>query len=158
MKGTLDSVDAEKNTVTVTTHTFNRAIQERSDTNKTFRLSKDAKILQDAATAKLSELKKGFPVTLQLEGMSAASVSVDGGPAQGKFVFANLDRNTVTVIAGRNMERRVYHLLKGTTVTGHDGKAVLVKDLKAGTNLLLTLSVEDDRTVVHIRVLPAADK
>jgi hypothetical protein len=158
VKGTLAAVDAEKNSVTVTTRTFNRATKEATETNKTFPLAKDAKVLQDAAAAKLADLKKGNPVTLRLEGASASSVSVDGGTAQGEFVSTNPDRNTITVIAGRNMEKRVYHLLKTTTVTGGDGKEISVKDLKAGTKLMLTRSVEDDRTVVQIRALPVAEK
>jgi hypothetical protein len=158
VKGTLAAVDAEKNSVTVTIHTFNRATQEGTDTDKTFPLAKDAKVLLDAAAAKLVDLKKGYPVTLRLDGAKAASVSVDGGTAQGEFLSANLDRNTITVIAGRDMKRQVYHLLKTTTVTGGDGKAILVKDLKAGTKLLLTRSVEDGNTAISVRVLPASGK
>src|SRR5262245_20115714 len=104
VKGTLASVDTEKNTVTITIHSFNRTTQEGTDTNKTFPLTKDAKILQDAATVKLSELKKGYPVALKFDGTSAANISVDGGTTQGEFQSANLERNTVTVIAGRNKE------------------------------------------------------
>jgi len=158
VKGTLASVDAEKKSVTITIHTFNRTTQEGTDTDKTFPLTKDAKILQDAVAAKLADLKKGYPVTLRLEGTSAASVSVDGGTGQGEFVSANLERNTVTVIAGRDMGKQVYHLLKTTTVTGGDGKAMSVKDLKAGTKLALTRSVEDGNTAISIRVLAASDK
>src|SRR5262245_33556322 len=158
VKGTLASVDADKNSVTVTVHSFNRTTGQATDTNKTFALAKDAKVLQDAVAAKLADLKKGNPVTLRLEGTSAASVSVDGGTAQGEFVSANPDRNTITVIAGRNMEKQVFHLIKSTTVTGGDGKEMPVKDLKPGTKLVMIRSVEDDRTVVQIRALPGADK
>jgi hypothetical protein len=158
VKGTLASVDAGKNAVTVTIHTFNRTTQEGNDTDKTFPLTTDAKVLQDAAPAKLADLKKGHPVTLRLEGARAASVSVDGGTALAQFLSVNSDRNTVTVIAGRNMARRVYHLLKTTTVTGPDGTAISVKDLKRGTRLLLTRSVEDANTAVRIQALPASDE
>jgi hypothetical protein len=158
VKGTLASVDADKNSVTVTIHSFNRATQEATDTNKTFPLTKDAHVQQDGVAAKLADLKKGHPVTVRLDGASAASINVDGGTAQGEFVSANLERNTITVIAGRNLERRVYHLIKTTTVTGGDGKAIAVKDLKSGTKLVLTRSVEDDHTAIQIRALPAADK
>ena len=58
IKGTLASVDAEKSTVTVTIHTFNRTTQEGTDTNKMFPLTKDAKVLQDGVAAKLTDLKK----------------------------------------------------------------------------------------------------
>lgn len=158
VKGRLASVDAEKNSVTVTIHTFNRATQEETDTDKTFPLAKDAKVIQDAAAAKLTDLKKGNPVTLQLKGTSAASVSVDGGTAQGEFLSANLARNTITVIAGRDLARKVFHLLKTTTVTGADGKAIPVADLKAGMKVVLTRSVEDDNTAVAVRVLSAAGR
>jgi hypothetical protein len=158
VKGTLASVDAEKRSVTITIHTFNRTTQEGTDTNKTFPLTKDAKVLQDAATAKLADLKKGYPTTLRLEGTSAASISVDGGTGQGEFASANLERNTITVIAGRDMRNQVYHLLKTTTVTGADGKAMSVKDLKAGTKLALTRSVEDGNTAISVQVLTASDK
>src|SRR5262245_65415664 len=76
VKATLASVDAEKNTVTVTIHTFNRTTQEGKDTNKTYALAKDAKVLQDAAAAKLTDLKKGFPVTVHLDGTTANRISV----------------------------------------------------------------------------------
>ena len=39
-----------------------------------------------------------------------------------------------------------------------DGKALHVKDLQAGTKLVLTRSVEDDHTVIQIWALPATDK
>lgn len=158
VKGTLASVDAEKNSVTITIHSFNRATQEGKDTDKTFPLAKDAKVLRDGAAAKLADLKKGHPVTLRLDGSSAASVSVDGGTAQGEFLSSNPERNTIKVIAGRDMRKQVYHLLKTTTVADSGGKDVSVKDLKSGTKLVLTRSVEDDNTVIAVRVLPASDK
>lgn len=158
VKGTLASVDADKNTVTVTTRTFNRATQEATETNKTYPLAKDAQVLQDAAAARLADLRKGFTVTLKLDGANASSVSVDGGTTQGKFLSANPDRNTIAVVAGRENARRVYHLLKSTTIIGADGKAMLLKDLAAGTKLVMTRSVEDDNTVVHIKALPETDK
>jgi hypothetical protein len=56
------------------------------------------------------------------------------------------------------MERRIYHLLKTTRVTDESGKETSVKALKAGTKLLLTRSVEDDRTVIRIQALPERNK
>jgi hypothetical protein len=158
VKGTLASVDADKNTITVSIHTFNRATQEGTDTDKTFPLLKDARILQDDTEVKVGELKKGHPVIVKLDGTSAASVSVEGGTSQGEFLLANLERNTITVIAGRDLAKQVYHLLKTTKVIGGDAKAMLVKDLKPGAKLLLTRSVEDDHTAIRIQALPEADK
>ena len=51
-------------------------------------------------------------------------------------------------------ERKIYHLVKETEVITESGKAARVKDLKGGTMLLLTLSVEDPNTVIRIEPLP----
>jgi hypothetical protein len=155
VKGTLAGADAGKNTVTVTVHTFNRATQEATDTDKTFALADGAKVLQDDAAAKLGDLKKGNPVVVALAGEKAAGVSVDGGTAQGEFRSANADRNTIVVIAGRNMERRTFHLLRTTKVTDADGKDMPVASLKPGAKLTITRSVEDDNTAIRVQQLPA---
>src|SRR5262249_39471945 len=60
--GTLETVDADKHTVTVST--FSRA--DGQSTERTFPLAKDAKILRDGKEAKLSDLKKGGRATLTL--------------------------------------------------------------------------------------------
>jgi hypothetical protein len=158
VKGTLVGVDADKNTVTIAVSSFDRKTGESSETNKTFAVAKDAAILQDEARAKLTDLKKGYHTTLKVDQTTAVSVSVDGGTARGEFLSANPERNTITIIAGRNMEKRVYHLLKETKVTGDDGKPVRVADLKAGTVILLTLSVEDDRTAVRVQTQPTPNR
>jgi hypothetical protein len=158
VKGTLVGVDADKNTITIAVTSFDRKAGESSETNKTFAVGKDATILQDEGKAKLTDLKKGYPTTLKLDQTTAVSVSVDGGTARAEFFSANTERNTITVIAGRNMEKRVYHLLKDTKVTGDDGKPIRVPDLKVGTVLLLTLSVEDDRTAVRVQTQPTPNR
>jgi hypothetical protein len=158
VKGTLRSVDADKNTVTVTIHTFDRTTGDGTDTDRTFPLANNAKVLQDDVVSKLAELKKGFPVTLTVDGTNASSVSVDGGVTQGEFWSANLERNTILVLAGRNMQRRVYHLLKDTRVSSNDGAPIRVQDLKQGMKLLMTRSVEDENTVIRIQALPEAGK
>jgi len=152
VKGTLKVFDERNNTVTVTIHSFNRATQTSSDTDLKFELTKDATILQDESAVKLSALRKGFPVTIKLDGASAASVSVDGGTARGEFHSANAERNTITLIAGRNSDRVTYHLLKTTKVVDASGKEIQIKDLKASTPLVMTRSVEDERTAVRVQV------
>jgi hypothetical protein len=158
VRGTLASVDVEKNTVTVEVHTFDRKTGEGSDTKKTFPLAKDAKILQDDVETKLSELRKGNPVVLKLDKEAAVSVSVVGGIMQGEFHSANPERNTITVIAGRNLTKQVFHLVKTTTVTGPDGKPIAVQDLKPGMRVQLTRSVEDENTAIRVQVVPAPAK
>jgi hypothetical protein len=44
-------------------------------------------------------------------------------------------------------------LLKSTKVTDNAGKETPVKDLRPGTKLVLTRSVEDDNTAIQIQVL-----
>lgn len=158
VRGKLASVDTEKNTVTIAISMFDRKTAESNETNKTYTLAKDAKILQDDAAAKLADLKKGFTTIIKLDGTTAVSVSVEGGTSSGEFLSANVERNTIAIIAGRNMARQVVHLLKETKVTGSDGKAIRVQDLKLGTRLSITRSVEDDNTAIRIQVMPVAAK
>ncbi len=157
-KGTLASVDAEKNTVTITASTFDRKTGESTETKKTFPLAKNAKLLQDDVETKLADLKRGNLITITLDGANAVSVTIDGGTMQGQFRTANTERNTITVLAGRNMAKSVYHLLKTTKVMSADGKPVKIEDLKPGTMLLITKSVEDDNTAVRIQAMPERDK
>src|SRR5262245_59399610 len=74
VKGTLASVDTDKNSITITIHSFDRKTETSTDTNKTFTLAKDAKILQDEAPAKLADLKKGHQTVIKLDGTTATSV------------------------------------------------------------------------------------
>lgn len=122
---------------------------------KDFAVAKDALILQDNIKTKLADLKKGDRITLNLKGKSAVSIIADGGTVGGpiRYVSANEERNSVTVIAGRKDEKRIYHLVKQTEVMTDSGKVVRVKDLKEGTMLLLTLSVEDTNTVIQIQTI-----
>src|SRR5262245_17663612 len=74
IRGTLAAVDAEKDSVTLTIHSFDRKTGEQTDTNKTFTVTKETKILQDDAPTKLADLKKGNPVTVKLDQTTALSV------------------------------------------------------------------------------------
>ena len=62
----------------------------------------------------------------------------------------NMERNTITVIAGRDMGEKIYHLLKTTKVTVAGGKAGKVQDLQPGAEIQLTLSVLGDNSVIRI--------
>jgi hypothetical protein len=158
VRGTLEAVDAEKSTVTIVNRAFDRKSGEATETKKTYTVAREAKIIQDEAAAKLANLKKGHPVVLTMEGDKAVSVSVIGGTVQVEFRSANLDRNTMLVLGGRDMSRQTLHLLKDTKVLGADGKPIKVQDLKAGTKLVVTKSVEEDGTVVKVQVAGEAPK
>jgi RNA polymerase sigma factor (sigma-70 family) len=120
-----------------------------------FLVGKDAAILQDNATISFADLKLGSHVALELDasGKHIARVTADGGTAQGRFVFANEARNTIVVLSDQKDERRVFHLLKETQVLAANGKAVRTRDIKSGTPVVLTRSVEDANTVVRIQVV-----
>ncbi|MFM8271593.1 MAG: hypothetical protein ACKODX_04580, partial [Gemmata sp.] len=152
VRGTLAAVGADKNTVTITVHAFDRRTGERADTQRTFPLAKGAKFVQDEVEVKLAELKTGNAAVVKLDGANAASVTVDGGTTQGQFRSANVERNTITVLAGRNLAPQVFHLLKAPQVLDADGRAVKLEDLKPGTTLSITKSVEDGNTAVRVRV------
>jgi RNA polymerase sigma factor (sigma-70 family) len=124
---------------------------------ETFPVGKDAVIQQDNIQTKLADLKKGSHITLKLDGKSVVHISVDGGYVGGpiRYVAADEARNTITVIAGRKDEMRIYHLVKETEVVTDSGNAARVKDLKAGTLLLLTRSVADTNTIIRIGTLPS---
>ena len=154
VKGTLARVDPDKSSVTITISKFDRQTGEGTETEKTFIVAREARILQDDAPAKLADLKKDNPTTVKLDRTTVVSISVDGGTAQAEFRSFNADRNTIVVFAGRNHTRRVYHLLKETRVLGEGDKVLRIQDLKAGTTIRLTLSVEDDNTAVRIQTLP----
>jgi hypothetical protein len=156
IRGTLASVDGEKNTITLTVPTGDRKT-ERGETKKTYTLAKDAKIQQDAAEAKLADLKPGHPTVLKLDNSNVISVTVVGGTGTGEFRSANLERNTIVVFAGRNMARQVVHLLKETKVFDADGKPIKLQDLKPGTRINMTRSVEDGNTAVRLDVVRAKE-
>jgi len=121
-----------------------------------FPVPKDAVIMQDNLKTNLANLTEGSHITLKLDGQTVARVSVDGGVAGGpiRYVSADEARNTIAVIAGRKDERRIYHLVKETQVVTATGAPARVKDLKAGTLLLLTRSVADTNAVIRIETLP----
>jgi hypothetical protein len=147
--GELAAVDAEKSTVTISV--FSR--QDQQTTDKTFPVAKDATILQDGGKVKLADLKKGFraALTLSPDQKTVTGISVDGGTVHGQFRSANVDRNTIRVIAGRDMALKTFHLVRETKIALDGGKEGTIKDLKPGTMLVLTLSVEDRNTVIGIR-------
>jgi RNA polymerase sigma factor (sigma-70 family) len=121
-----------------------------------FPVAKGAAIKQDNVKTKLADLKKGSHVTVEIKDKRVVRITADGGIVGGpiRSVSADEARNTITVIAGRKYERRVYHLVKETEVMTADGKAARIKELREGTLLLLTRSVADTNTVIRIESLP----
>jgi RNA polymerase sigma factor (sigma-70 family) len=158
--GRLVKVNPEEHSIRVecwkTVHGKDRSFTARVYVD--FPVAKTALIAQDNAKTKLAGLHLGGYIILKLDGKSAVSIVLEGATVGGpvRFVSANAARNTITVIAGRKDERRIYHLVKETEVITDRGKPARVQDLKEGTLLLLTRSVEDTNTVIRIETLSPA--
>jgi RNA polymerase sigma factor (sigma-70 family) len=148
--GTLQGVDADKNRVTISIFSRRDAVT----TEKSYDVSRDAKILRDGKEAKLAALKKGGRATLTL---SADQKIVVGITVTGSTLFAPLksadaEKNTVTITVEtrQGKQDRTYSVAKDARVTV-DGKEARLADLKAGTMLSFTLSAEDGNTVIQIQ-------
>jgi hypothetical protein len=148
--GTLQTVDAEKNSVTLSI--FSRT--DGQSTDKTFQVLKDARILRDGKQAKLSDLKKGGRATLTLSAdqQTVVSISVAGPTISAPLKSADAGKNTLTVtVEGRQGKQdKTYTVAKDARVT-IDGKEAKLADLKAGTVLLLTSSADDASMLVLIQ-------
>ena len=151
LKGKIGALNADNRTVTLVISMFDRKSGQANEEEKVFTVPKDAVIIQDGVATKFENLKRGFSTTLKVNEKYATSITVEGGHVKGKFKTMNTERNTVTVIAGRDMGEKVYHLLKTTKVTLAGGKAGKVQDLQPGADIVLTLSVEGDNTIISIQ-------
>ncbi len=155
--GTLQGVDAAKNTVTVTTS--NRATGKM---DKTFEMAKDVVVLRDGKAAKVSALKQGGRVSVKLspDQKTAVSISETGKTQAGplKSVDAEKSSITLTVTTGARgvpAEKKdvTYELAKDGKVIleGKEAKLADLKDVRPGSNIQLTFSVDDEKKLVHIQ-------
>lgn len=118
--------------------------------------TEDVVILQDNVRTKLADLKLGSRLSLKYEGEKLVSITADGGTVQARYVSTNPVRNTIAVLVGDKKERNIYHLIRETEVLTETGRPARVQDLKDGTEVLLTRSVEDVNTVIRIQPVPAS--
>jgi hypothetical protein len=148
VSGKLETIDAGKNSVIVST--FTRA-EGRSE--KTYEVAKDAKILQHGKEAKLSDLKKGNQTTLTLSADQKTVVSIIVGtpPSSAPLKSVDAEKNTITVITGggrREKQDKTYQVAKEAKIIV-DGKDAKLTDLKEGA--MLRLSVDEDDTVIQVQ-------
>jgi hypothetical protein len=148
--GKLEAVDADKLIVKIST--FSRQNMEITET--TYVLAKDAKILQDARDAKLKDLKTGNGATLELSAdqRSVVSISVTGPTIQAPVKAVAADKGTITITQmtrNGNFDKTYQVAKHGKVVV--DGKAATLADLKEGTMVTLTVSVENENTVIEVR-------
>jgi small nuclear ribonucleoprotein (snRNP)-like protein len=145
--GALQSVDAAKNTITITVNN-----RQTGKTEKTFDMVKDITVVQDGKAAKLSDLKPGGHVTLKLSADQKTVVGVTsaGATIQGPLKSVDAAKNTVTLTTEtrQGKQDKTYQLAKDAKVT-LDGKEAKLADLKEGTRVVLTMSV-DGSTVLQV--------
>lgn len=159
--GTLQSVDNTQNTVTVTTS--NRATGK---VDKTVEMAKDIVVLRDGKPAKVSDLKPGGRITVKLSPDQKTAVSIsETGKTMGaplKSVDPEKNRITLTVTTGGRgappEKKDVTHELAKdgkVMLEGKDVQLAELKDVRPGSMIQLTFSVDDERKLVHIEYAPA---
>ena len=157
LRGTLQGLDAAKNTVTVATS--NRATGK---VEKTYELAKDIVVLRDGKPAKVSDLKQGGLIAFKLspDQKTAVSISETGKTLAGPLKSVDAEKNSITLTittAGRNVppeKKDVTHELAKdgkVTLEGKEVKLADLKDVRPGSNIQLTFSVDDEKKLVHIQ-------
>ncbi|MCI0359312.1 MAG: hypothetical protein L0211_12610 [Planctomycetaceae bacterium] len=160
-KGKLKGLDVAKNTVTVTTS--NRATGK---VETTYELAKDVVVLRDGKPAKISDLKQGGSITFKLspDQKTAVGISETGKTLMAPLKSVDPEKNSITLTVttgGRNAppeKKDVTHeLAKDGKVTLEDKEVKLaeLKDVRPGSNIQLTFSVDDENKLVHIHYAPS---
>src|SRR5262249_18646640 len=136
--GTLQAVDVATNSVTVSV--FSR---KDGQTEHTFPLARDARILRDGTDARLNDLKKGGLATLTFsqDQQTVASVSVASPPVSARLKAVDAGKNTITVAVGARGEKqdRTYQVAKDARILV-DGKDARLTDVKG--NVALSVVVD----------------
>ncbi|MCI0464455.1 MAG: sigma-70 family RNA polymerase sigma factor [Gemmataceae bacterium] len=151
--GALLSADADKNSVTV-----RFSSRTEGQTEKTYAVAKDAKILRDGKEIKLADLKQRARVSLKLspDQKTALSISVLGQALTAQVKSVDAVKSTVTVTID-NVRKgkfdKTHPVAKDARVT-LDGKQAKLADLKEGATLVFTLSAEDNNTVIQVQTPP----
>jgi RNA polymerase sigma factor (sigma-70 family) len=149
VSGKLDTVDADKRSVTITTPPPKRG---EAPTAKTFPLGKDAKIQRDGKDVKLADLKKGTQATLTLskDQATVVSLSVTSPGVSGPVKSLDVEKYTITITVGNRAgkEDKTYQVAKDAKIV-IDGKDGRLADLKVGATVSLIMS--EANTVTQVR-------
>ncbi len=156
VSGTLQGVDVAKNTVTVTTSN-----RQTGKTDKTFELAKDVVVLRDGKPSKVSDLKQGGRITVKLspDQKTAVSISETGKTMVAPLKSIDPEKSSITLTVttgGRNAPEKkdvTHELAKDGKVTleGKEVKLADLKDVRPGSTIRLTFSVDDEKKLVHIQ-------
>ena len=158
--GTLQGVDTAKNTVTVTTS--NRATGKL---DKTFEMAKDVVVLRDGKPAKVGELKQGGRISVKLspDQKTAVSISETGKTMAAPLKSVDSEKNSITLTVTTGVRGAPSEKKDVTHELAKDGKVMLegkevqladLKDVRPGSTIQLTFSVDDEKKLVHIQYTP----
>ncbi len=161
LRGTLQGVDAAKNTVTITTNN-----RQTGKTEKTYALAKDVVVLRDGKEAKLKDLKQGNRVTAKLaaDEKTVVSISETGKTLSAPLKSVDPEKNSITLTVttgGRGAPEKkdvTHELAKDGKVMleGKEAKLADLKDVRPGSSIQLTFSVDDEKKLVHIQYYAAS--
>jgi RNA polymerase sigma factor (sigma-70 family) len=162
LHGGVQSVDAAKRTITVTSK------GEKAAVEKTFTLAKEARVLlNDGLTkggkdqeGKLADLTEGTPVTVRVSAVdpkTVLEVRPQGRSLHGelKGVDAGSNQITVTIKEDAAVVDKEIALLKDAHITIEDGKntrEAKLSDLATGSRVVVQLSVIDPAKAVRVAV------
>ncbi len=149
--GTVKSVDAKANTVTVTVG--------RGGEDKTFTLAESAKVAVGEKEAKLEDIKAGMVVLFRMDrdGKVTALMAREAGrrpeegtrPTAGQVKSVDAKANTITV-ATRGGDEKTFTLAKDAKITAGE-KAVKLEDIAEGAGVVMTLDKDGKVTSIQMR-------
>jgi len=169
VQGTITEINADKRTITVTSG------PKGQQTDTTYDIAKDAKVLLRDGLVKNEELKEGKlanvavgrRVTLELSGdkKTVTSITPHSQNISARIKSVDAKKNTITVshkttVKGeKGVEEKTLPLSKDVKIWLSDGlkkkeepKEGKLADLTEGVNAQMQLSVHDNETVLVIRV------
>ena len=150
--GSVASVDATANTVTLSTFAQNSAVQ-----SKTFKVTTTTTITVDgqpATLAALGSLTSGAHVVLQVSATdktTATSIAAVGPHVEGPVVSVDTAAGTIT-LQGQNGAANTTYTVGTTAAITVGGAASTLSTVTAGANVQLWLSASNGTTVVAVDV------
>jgi hypothetical protein len=149
-QGSLKSVDAEKNCITL-------AITEKKGDptiDKTFALAGGAKVLIYGQETDVKKLAPGTALSLKLSGRTkeVTTITTVGRIEVGSLHVLDPVNNTVTLFYGKNVpgQTRSFKMLKVPQITLRDGTSGKLSDLKIESKVMLWFAWNDPDVVVAI--------
>ena len=138
VKGKVKSVDADKSTITVTV----------GDKDQTLSVSKDAKLSLGKKIKELKDIKEGTAVTLVTDNDKVTEIKPTETGIKATVKSVDADKSTITV----TIDEKEKTLSVSKDVKLSLGKKVKeLKDIEAGTSVLLQMDKKEKDTVTGIK-------